>query len=446
MYNFNVLKTKCQTLFKLLLIGSVMLSTSYTSSYAEQPKKNTSKALSQFEERITLLEKELKNIKDKNYKLELSQEKANKNDNFLHKKNSEWKLSFGGRVFNDWAIPMAYGEVKNANGPFRNDAEFRKARLVMKGKSPKDFNFKFEINFSDGDADLTDVYLGLPVEKNTQLVIGQQKENFSMENKGSSAYTPFMERSPVSEVLSPKRNLGFSIEHLPKAPKPGYWLGFYRDSTGSGISNYGGGYTFTGRYTIQPIYKENGKHLLHLGIAGSHRTFGSSQPNYKLKTGAHLMPALGATGALNAKDADLFGFQTLIIDKSLGFASEVTQSKVSLRSGKEADFEGGYAQVFWYLTGETQEFDLSRRALGKVIPKKEFSNWRGGAWMLGVRYDYLDLIDSNASVNGGKLNEVTIGLNWIMSQDLRFMLNWVKANNAEHGAAETLQSRFQVTF
>lgn len=362
-------------------------------------------------------------------------------------RDSIWNLSFGGRVFNDWAFPEGDDSLEKKTGQLKSKSEFRKARLVMQGKAPADLGFKFEINFTNGDADLTDVYLTFPGFEGTTLTVGQQKEAFSMENMGSSKETPFMERAPVSETLNPKRNIGLSLSSDKPAPAPGYWLGYFHNADSVGISdNHGGGHTISSRFTLQPVFKNDGEQLLHLGLSYNHRTYGTSQPDFKLRTSSHLLPAFGNTGKIAARSADILGWQTMHVSGPFGATAEATYNRLDLDNGTKADLEGGYVSLFYYLTGETHKFDKKRRAPGQVKPKKAFSKWRGGAWMLACRYDYLDLVDDSVAINGGKLKEWTFGLNWILNQNQRIMFNYINAENQGTGSARVFQTRFQTHF
>jgi phosphate-selective porin len=45
-----------------------------------------------------------------------------------------------------------------------------------------------------------------------------------------------------------------------------------------------------------------------------------------------------------------------------------------------------------------------------------------GAWQVGLRYNYLCLNDSG--VNGGILNGMTLGLNWMLNPNARVYFNY----------------------
>ena len=45
-----------------------------------------------------------------------------------------------------------------------------------------------------------------------------------------------------------------------------------------------------------------------------------------------------------------------------------------------------------------------------------------GAWELAVRYSYLDLTDK--TIAGGRLNSVTLGLNWYLNANAKLQFNY----------------------
>ncbi len=54
-------------------------------------------------------------------------------------------------------------------------------------------------------------------------------------------------------------------------------------------------------------------------------------------------------------------------------------------------------------------------------------SWGPGAWELAARYSYIDLNDGTGKnrVQGGKMDGVTVGLNWYWNDNLKFQFDWV---------------------
>lgn len=158
-------------------------------------------------------------------------------------------------------------------------------------------------------------------------------------------------------------------------------------------------------------------------------------------TGAEVYSA-GFAGALN----------------SLYFQGEYFSYHIERSVGGDAEFEGGYIQASWMLTGESRRYSTSNGAFGGINPKKPFllgtGNW--GAWELAARYSYANLNDLDATtvVRGGIQRNMTLGLNWYVSQNTRFMFNWIhgeverfNAANVNLGAEyDVFATRMQIAF
>ena len=99
-------------------------------------------------------------------------------------------------------------------------------------------------------------------------------------------------------------------------------------------------------------------------------------------------------------------------------------------------------------SGEHREYSRSRGAFARVRPNKNFlGEERGlGAWELAARYSHLDLED--AGINGGELDDFSIGANWYLNPNTRVMLNWVfaDADDRYDGEGNILQMRFEIYF
>ena len=104
------------------------------------------------------------------------------------------------------------------------------------------------------------------------------------------------------------------------------------------------------------------------------------------------------------------------IDRSLGLSS--------------LNFNGGYVEAGYVLTGETRAYSDPKAVYLGVIPKEPFSWSSGGwgAWEIAARYSVIDLNDRLGfadGVAGGKQTIFTAGLNWYVNRNVRFMLNYL---------------------
>jgi phosphate-selective porin OprO/OprP len=131
---------------------------------------------------------------------------------------------------------------------------------------------------------------------------------------------------------------------------------------------------------------------------------------------------------------------------------------VSLPSLK---FQGGYAEASYVLTGESHTYNSGNAAYGGVAPANPFSLESGGwgAWEIAARYSTINLNDQLATANGlagGRQDIYTLGLNWYVSRNIRFMFNYLHGdiskqlsptNSADTGAKfDAVAMRTQVNF
>ena len=121
--------------------------------------------------------------------------------------------------------------------------------------------------------------------------------------------------------------------------------------------------------------------------------------------------------------------------------------------GSDADLSGWYAYASWFVTGESRAYKDGKGVFSRVHPADNFTTDGGsGALELAVRVSNLDLNDTGAGINGGELDDLTVGANWYLNPSTRVMLNWVTADISggllgdADADADAVQARFQVDF
>jgi phosphate-selective porin OprO/OprP len=92
-------------------------------------------------------------------------------------------------------------------------------------------------------------------------------------------------------------------------------------------------------------------------------------------------------------------------------------------------FWGGYLQVSYFLTGEHRIYDTANGIFLRIKPKQNFHPLRGGwgAWEVAARLSYLDL-NNRGDIKGGQETNLTLGLNWYLNPNIRFMFNYIRAH------------------
>lgn len=382
----------------------------------------------------------------------------------LQRADGAFKLKFGGRVQADGAIISESeglsDDLRDLGGEGQgNGVEFRRARIFFEGTVYEKLFFRAQYDFAEGEPAFKDVYLGLkglgPVGR---VQVGQFKEPFFLDEQTSSNYITFMER-PLNNAFFPDRNVGVMAMNNAAEKRFLWQLGVFRDTDdfGDAFSSFNKTDWDTAlRLTGLPLWSDDGSRFLHLGAAYVHRFRGENE-RYRQRPEAHLADRFVDTGTLTARGTNVFGAELAWVHGPLSVQSEYTHSLVDGNEGQgNVDFWGAYGQVSYFLTGEHRVYEPEYGRFGRVKPKANFNPAEGGwgAWEVAARYSYLDLDDSN--VRGGKLSDVTAGINWHLFPNARIMLNYVHADVSGReaaapafnvgGDADIVQTRFQVDF
>ena len=103
--------------------------------------------------------------------------------------------------------------------------------------------------------------------------------------------------------------------------------------------------------------------------------------------------------------------------------------KYDSTSAGSKEIKMNYNEILWNITGESHNYSNSTGTFGWVKPNQKFSLSNGGlgAWQVGVRVSELDGSEfTRATGRTDKATGITYGLNWIVNDNVRFMLNYVE--------------------
>jgi phosphate-selective porin OprO/OprP len=388
-------------------------------------------------------------------------------DNGLRFRSADgaFKLKVGGRITFDTAFidEPHYWRLGGDKVKEEDATEIRSMRLTLSGDVYKDYFYKFEMEFADG-AEIVDAYMGRDnVPYAGTVVAGQFSEPMGLEALSSSAQLTFFERSMPTLALIPYRSRGVMMTQ-----------GFLDERLRLSLGAFNGGidqdnyWSFTGRVFGQPWYEDDGRRLLHLGIAYSLR---NPNGDYRFSTrpSIHLANKHLDTGNLPADDVDLSTAEAALVLGPLSLQGEYMRADMSfMQEWDEAaflnleqwfrlsdrHFDGWYVQASYILTGENRDYDPEIGAFEGVIPKhKLLLNGDGGwgAWELAARYEELSLndFDMRSGVIGGEAENWTLGVNWYLTPNFKVMLNYVNSDIDQFsydGKVDAYEARVQATF
>jgi phosphate-selective porin OprO/OprP len=184
--------------------------------------------------------------------------------------------------------------------------------------------------------------------------------------------------------------------------------------------------------------------IVHLGLATSYTFAGSHEVHYQARPESCLAPFAVDTGAVDADQAFLLGFEVAARRGPLSIQSEILHAFVNRGSER---FPGMYVSAAYVLTGEVRPYDREQAIFAGVLPSRPLSLRAGtfGAAEVAARWSWVDL--ESGDVHGGRLHELGAGFNWYWNQWIRWQANYHLAfvdGGPLDGRLHVFQMRFQL--
>ncbi len=257
--------------------------------------------------------------------------------------------------------------------------------------------------------------------------VGQVKEAMTIDWMNSAFSTTFLERAMFTTSIVPNRSPGIRIQGVGPSKRVTYQLGGYLVNAAK-LSEYreDSGRSVTGRVTCLP-WAPAGRpnHLLHVGLSASWRF---DVETYKLgsKPESWVGPQIVATGEFAADSSRVLAGEFFYQRDRLSLTAEGGWTRVNQPEGDAIDFWGAYGQVSYFLTPGHIPYNRKLGCYGRVRPKRSIfcpAKPGFGEWELAARYSILDLEDG--PFPGGRLWDVTLGLNWYARDNIRVSCNYI---------------------
>jgi phosphate-selective porin OprO and OprP len=339
-------------------------------------------------------------------------------------------------------------DLYNANDNDRDSASaadawaLRRARIGVKGKFAKDFNYEIIGNLP-GTATVDVAYVDYAKFGAAKLRLGKFKQPFNLEEQTSSNNIDFMERSYVNQI-APAKKIGAMIFGEPVK-------GFtYAASTytmnDTELDQTHDKANFAGRTTLNfAELFENKDAIMHVGLAGFDNQYNvvptSSSGTASQDTRANVLAFRTPGQGLNSIFRAQIGGKDLGASQQSGISNHTSQIKsnavglegaFALQNFKlqgefaRSNFKGSYSndaefidmdakmfygEVMWLATGEKYADAYKGGAFGSIKPKNNFdldkNQW--GALEFGLRAERytVDSIDAGRA-NGAALSEVRV--------------------------------------
>lgn len=352
-------------------------------------------------------------------------------------RDGKFQTKLGGRVQADAATYSGDPELGNGT-------EIRRARLYLDGVMYHDWAYKLEYDFANTGSNgkgIADAYLSYNGFDNLQIKVGNFKDPFSLQEQTSSNHITFMERG-LPSAFAAGRHIGV----MASAGQHNWTLagGAFGDSltaTGSDVDE-DEGWGLGTRATWAPV-NEAGK-VVHLGLGVNYReTGGDNEARFNQQPESHVA-GINIVDTGDITDVDDFlkvGAEIAMVQGPFSAQAEYITTSVNRDGGADLDFDGWYVQAGYFLTGESANYKAGK--FGGIKPKGNVGEGGIGAWELALRYSTVDL--SDADIDGGEADAITLGLNWYPTPTLRFSANYVDMLEVDGGTYDDEEpSAFQL--
>lgn len=297
--------------------------------------------------------------------------------------------------------------------------ELRRAYIGLDGTIPGGFGYRIEADFATSPVSLTDVYLTYKASPQLTLTIGHHKPFWGMEEMTSDLFTSFIERGPTSGAFGFERRIGVSAAYQGKAVL--VQAGVFTDDTVALNADSNNSYSLDGRAVFMP---KIGKGQLHLGGSIHYRRLNDlgATVSYSARPFVHTTDLRFVnTGTIGAVEAEIgMGLEAAYVMGRFHASAEGYWQKVSRAGFADPTFFGGYAEVGYLLTDDATVYKGG--AYDRIRPKNPVGKGGMGALQVNARYDWLDLGD--AGIVGGRQRTAGLGLIWIPSDYVRFLVNY----------------------
>jgi phosphate-selective porin OprO and OprP len=332
-----------------------------------------------------------------------------------------WSFKPRGRLQYDAAFVSSPRGINDTGLGFSN--EVRRARLGVEGTVPGGFGYTFEIDFAGNDVDITDAFLNYRASPDVVLTVGQHNNFQSLEELTSSRFSTFIERAAFTDAFNFERRIGVSgtYAHGDLTVQ----AGAFTDNITDLNEDSDNAVSLDGRIVYAP---ELGDTRLHLGASAHWRDNGDlaalATTRYRQRPLVHTTDVrFIGTPALTVENETHYGVEAAVIHGPLHAVGEAYWFEAdTATAGLSPNLFGGYAEIGYYLTGETRGYRGARFDRTRVLHPVGGEGGGIGAFQVNLRYDYLDL--NSGTIRGGTQNGLQASLIWIPQDYIRFMLNY----------------------
>jgi phosphate-selective porin OprO/OprP len=370
--------------------------------------------------------------------------------------NGEYRLQIG-------LLVQADGRFlpEDDNHAVNDTFALRRLRPYLRGRILRRFEFYLNPDFAGGTLVVQDAYLDTVFSPAFRIRAGKGKTPFGMERLHSASNLLFMDRA-LPTALAPNRALGVQVLGDVKGGVFSYLAGVMNGVADGGSADLdtNDSKDISARLIVRPFTRNPTSPWRGLGVAvsGSSGRQASAAALPSLRTPIIQQPYFSyATGAIANGRRNRYSPQVFFFRGPFGGWAEYVHTEVPVtRTGVTEDIEHTAWQVAasWVLTGESAT-DAGAGMRPRALFDPATGHW--GAFQIAARVHELEIdpraFDLGFASPGAsqKAQAWTVGLNWMLSGNVKYTLNFERtvfdenragARPAENGIAFRTQLNF----
>lgn len=341
----------------------------------------------------------------------------------------EWRLM--GRVFFD------AGAFFNDKTDLGNGVQINDLRLGTQIRFLQHWNVKMELGYGDEKVSIKDIYINYKTG-NHNIRLGYYHEPFGIDRIGSTNFK-FIETASADKTFGSNRKLG--VCYLYNQTYFNFMGGVFSDGNPGKANQLNQGYTLSTKFIGRPVVGDG--RLLHLAIAprfsshGDQIEFKGGVPTTLLSGADNRFVLADVTQVINQwkMEVEVIGIYRKWYLEGHYLMVHVNRAGVPNYNG-----QGGYIQGGYMILGEKQNYNPVTGMVANPVPK---------SLEVLCRYNRTNLND--AGIIGGKLSDLSLGMNYFINKYIVARLNYVHvmvSHDAPGGVDDfdLVQGRIQFSF
>jgi phosphate-selective porin OprO/OprP len=367
------------------------------------------------------------------------------------------RLHFDVGDYLDYKPASKFASVQDLN----SGVNARRARLGVVGRFMSDWNYTFIYDVGGSTDGYPPTTGALPSGLENALLtyngfmnhgvpltfdLGYMDVPFGQAESTSSNDIPLVERAEISNVATNIFANDFRSAVGARSYDDHYWTGLYLTGPTSGTSHTTGEQVGIAGRAGYNLWKSP-EGFLHLeGSAGAllkpptpggiHSITLSDRPELRVDPTSILNTGAIGTAANPLTNAQVYGIGGVFEWHNFMVDGEYYLVDVNRQGLATNNFDGGYIEGSWVITGERRAYSPPSGGYLRPVPEHVFMLGDGGccgAFELAARYSTINLNDhyvpvpssGSNSVGGGLETVYSVGLNWYPNANIRFMFDYL---------------------